>query len=319
MATAARLRSEAAHHSLIYQSPEEFLAAAVPFLRDGIAMDAPVVAILAEENRRLAADALGDDAGAVEWADAADWYRYPTQALRCARDFTARQGDRAGQVRLLGELVWAERSALERTEWARYEALVNVAFPDTPAVCAYDARAVDEVTLASVAQTHPSELLGTTVRPNPDYVDPADYVRRCDAQPLSAPPSDAAHVFFSEELRAVRHCATAVATDARVESDRAADLVVAVNEAATNAVEHGGGRGTLRAWTTPAELVCEITNPTGHIADPFPGHLPPDPLADRGRGLWLIRQLTDLTEIRSDPHGVTVRMSLFRNGQSPQR
>lgn len=315
MAAAAMNRSGAAHHSLIYHSPEEFLAAGVPFLRDGIAVGAPVVAVLGGENRRLAAAALGDDAAAVEWADPADWYQHPTQALRRARDFTARQGDRAGQVRLLGEPMWTGHSPLERNEWARYEALVNVAFPDTPGVCAYDARAVDGATLTAVAHTHPSDLMGTTVRRNPDYVDPVAYVRRCDAQPLPAPPSDAAEVVFSEELRAVRRCASAAATDAHIEPDRAADLVVAVNEAATNAIEHGGGRGALRAWTTPAELVCEITNPTGRITDPFSGHLPPDPLGDRGRGLWLIRQLTDLTEIRSDQHGVTVRMRLFRNGR----
>lgn len=313
MAAATATRSEALHQSLIYRSPEEFLAAAVPFLRDGVAMDAPVLAVLGGENRRLAADALGDDAGAVEWADPADWYRHPTQALRRARDFTERQGDRAGQARLLGEPVWAERSPLERTEWARYEALVNIVFPDTPGVCAYDARTVDEATLATVAHTHPSDLMGTTSRPNPDYVDPAAYVRRCDAQPLAAPPSDAAAVFFSEELRVVRHCVAAAAGDAQIESDRAADLVIAVNEAATNAIEHGGGCGALRAWTTPAELVCEITNPAGRITDPFPGHLPPETLGDRGRGLCLIRQLTDLAEIRSSQHGVTVRMHLFRS------
>ncbi len=313
MTAAAISRSEAAHHSLIFHSPEEFLAAAVPFLRDGIAVDAPVVAVLGEQHRRLATDVLGVDAGAVEWADPADWYGYPTHALQHAREFTARQGDRAGQARLLGEPVWAGHSLLERTEWARYEALINVAFPGVAAVCAYDARAVDQATLAAVAHTHPNGLTGTTVRPSPDYVDPAVYLQRCDTQALPAAPADTTALLFSDELRAVRRRVRAAANEARIEPDRAADLVMAVNEAATNALEHGGGRGVLRAWTTLDEVICEITNPTGTITDPFPGHLPPDPLAERGRGLWLIRQFTDLAEVRSDRDGVTVLMRMFRN------
>lgn len=311
MTAAAETRSETAHRSLIYHSPAEFLAAAVPYLCDGIADGAPVLAVLGEENRWLAADALGADAAEIDWADRGDWYRYPAQTMQRAREFTDRRGDRGGRVRLIGEPVWAGRSALERTEWSRYESLINVAFPGTSIVCAYDARSLDESTVSSAADTHPSILTGTATRSNPGYVDPATYFRRCDAQPLPAAPLDAATVFFTDELDAVRRFVAAAADDARVDSDRTADLVIAVNEAASNAVEHGGGRGALRTWSTPDELICEVTNPAGRISDPFPGHLPPDPLGNRGRGLWLIRQLTDLTEIRSDPTGVTVRMRLI--------
>jgi anti-sigma regulatory factor (Ser/Thr protein kinase) len=37
---------------------------------------------------------------------------------------------------------------------------------------------------------------------------------------------------------------------------------------------------------------------------------PPTPYGQRGRGLWITRQLTDSVSIRSSGHGTTVRIEL---------
>jgi DcmR-like sensory protein/histidine kinase-like protein len=54
-------------------------------------------------------------------------------------------------------------------------------------------------------------------------------------------------------------------------------------------------------------LVCEIQD-RGHLTDPLAGRLPPRPGALRGRGLWLVNQLADLVQLRTQPDATTIRI-----------
>jgi hypothetical protein len=58
-------------------------------------------------------------------------------------------------------------------------------------------------------------------------------------------------------------------------------------------------------------MMCEVSDTGAGLLDPLAGHLPPDPFAARGRGLWLARQFSDLVELHSDPAGTTVRLYLI--------
>jgi hypothetical protein len=46
----------------------------------------------------------------------------------------------------------------------------------------------------------------------------------------------------------------------------------------------------------------------GTVVDPLAGRVRPPPGADRGRGLWLANQLSDLVQIRATPEGTAVRV-----------
>ena len=91
--------------------------------------------------------------------------------------------------------------------------------------------------------------------------------------------------------------------------DRVDDLVLAVNEVATNAVEHGSGDAHLDMWAAPSVrgLVCEVHD-GGRLADPLPGLRAPHPGDPRGRGLWIARQMCDLLHVWSDTGGTHVRI-----------
>ncbi len=56
----------------------------------------------------------------------------------------------------------------------------------------------------------------------------------------------------------MRGLVTAHAARAGLAEGRAADLLLAVNEVATNSLLHGGGRGTVRLWREADALVCEV-------------------------------------------------------------
>jgi anti-sigma regulatory factor (Ser/Thr protein kinase) len=114
-------------------------------------------------------------------------------------------------------------------------------------------------------------------------------------------------VFTAENLGSLRHSLAEWASGERLGAERIEELVLAVNELATNSVRHGGGGGTLRVWREAETLLCEIQD-NGHIEQPLLGRTLPGPDARSGRGLWLANQLCDLVQIRSSPDGTVVRV-----------
>lgn len=114
--------------------------------------------------------------------------------------------------------------------------------------------------------------------------------------------------FTARELRSVRRLVSSQA-ESSLGKTRTDDLVLVVNELATNSVRHGGGEGTLRMWTDADVLVCEIHD-AGHIMDPEAGRTPPTPDQPSGRGLWVVRRLADLVQIDSSPMGTVVRVGM---------
>ncbi len=90
---------------------------------------------------------------------------------------------------------------------------------------------------------------------------------------------------------------------------RANDLVLAVSEVAANTLRHTQSAGTLTIWREAGELVCEIQD-EGTITDPLAGQRRPGPDATGGHGLWLVYQVCDLVELRSDESGTTIRMHM---------
>jgi serine/threonine-protein kinase RsbW len=92
--------------------------------------------------------------------------------------------------------------------------------------------------------------------------------------------------------------------------ERAGDLVLALDEVIANAQEHGRPPITVEAWAD-GRLVVEVSDVGAGFdrARVWSTH-PPPPLGRRGRGLWIIRQLTDLVAISSGEDGTTVRIEL---------
>lgn len=77
---------------------------------------------------------------------------------------------------------------------------------------------------------------------------------------------------------------------------RRAQVVVAVGEAVGNAIEHGAGGPITVAMEHSADSLYVVVRDGG--GGPTPAHLvratlPDDPLATHGRGLYILRQLTD--------------------------
>jgi anti-sigma regulatory factor (Ser/Thr protein kinase) len=85
-----------------------------------------------------------------------------------------------------------------------------------------------------------------------------------------------------------------------IERAEAADLLLVATELAANAVRHAsGGQGSvlLRASVHGPDVMLEVTDDGGHpMPLPEPSDELPQPLAERGRGLFLVRALVDHIE-----------------------
>lgn len=91
---------------------------------------------------------------------------------------------------------------------------------------------------------------------------------------------------------------------------RASDLVLALDELVANAREHGHPPITVSGWYD-GRLVITVTDPGGgfDFMSVVRQH-PPVMLGHRGRGLWIVRQVTDHVHVDATPAGTTVRVEL---------
>jgi anti-sigma regulatory factor (Ser/Thr protein kinase) len=92
-------------------------------------------------------------------------------------------------------------------------------------------------------------------------------------------------------------------------SSRRQDLILAIDEIATNAVRHGGGRGLLELWLTAGRLCFRITDQGPGMGSDSAAATPamaPAPTQLGGRGLWIARQVVDEITITTGADGTAV-------------
>jgi anti-sigma regulatory factor (Ser/Thr protein kinase) len=216
--------------------------------------------------------------------------------------------DHPGRSRIVSEPMWPERTAAETSECLRHEALLNDAFASAPVsiLCPYDVEHLDADVIAGAEMTHPHLLDEAGARPSLTYGDPLSMAAG-GPWPQADPGGPVTEHRYDGDLSALRHDLAADPLVADLDGRRREDLVLAVNEAVTNVVRHGGGLAVTRVWRDGDSVVSEVAAATP-VPDPYAGRRRPPADALDGRGLWLINQLCDLVELRSGDHGMRLRM-----------
>lgn len=92
--------------------------------------------------------------------------------------------------------------------------------------------------------------------------------------------------------------------------DRANDLVLALDELVANAKEHGRPPITVRGWYDGRVVLCVSDSGSGFDYASVLREHPPVMLGRRGRGLWMVRQVTDHAHVDTTPSGTTIRVEL---------
>jgi anti-sigma regulatory factor (Ser/Thr protein kinase) len=301
------------HEALLYAGEVDFLTGTLPFIREGVAADQPVLVVVSAAKIGLLRSALGADADRVAFADMADVGANPARIIPAWRDFVVANDVDRRSARGIGEPIWAARTPAELVECQRHETLLNLAFAGVPAwwlLCSYDTTSLAPEVLEEAWLSHP------VVSERGVATDSAPYrgleqAAAPFAAPLPEPPTQPPALGFGPgSLVELRELVARHAAAAGLDPTRAADLVLAVDELATNSLRHGGGRGTLRIWRDHGALVCEVRD-AGRIEDPLAGWERPAVDRDGGQGLWMVNQLCDLVQLRTFPSGAVVRVHVY--------
>ena len=300
------------HEALFYADQDEFLEGTASFIRDGLVADEPVMVVLNRPKIEALRSELNGHGDAVLFADMAEVGSNPARIIPAWREFVDRYAGR--RLRGIGEPIWAERSPAELVECQRHESLLNLAFADTPGfylLCPYDTRALGEDVLEEARRSHPHLAWNGGGRESDRYRG-LEAVAAPFVEPLPQPPArPASRVFQSGTLPALRELVAGHARAAGFGDEALEDLVLAVDEVATNSVLHGGGGGIVRVWLEGETLLCEVQD-RGVIGEPLAGRRAPTAGQPGGYGLWLANQLCDLVQVRSSDSGSAVRIHMRR-------
>ncbi|NMO52906.1 sensor histidine kinase [Actinoplanes sp. TBRC 11911] len=288
-------RATLIHEAFVYDDDEDFVAALVPFLTDGLRDGEAVVAAVAKHNTNLLRRGLGDDADRVTFIDRDTWYVRPATTIAGWTDLLTSVRARGHEsIRIIGEVAFGSRT--RHDSWVRYESAVNDIFATAPAwiICPYDTRRLPGRIIADARRTHPV-VTADRRGPSESYQQPADLLRTL-AEPLP-PISRAPLVTMSLDVpmgaRRARYVVQAVAEGLGWPRPAIDDLLLAVTEIAVNSVIHGRAERHLSVWIEPTAITCEVTDHGDGLADPLVGYRPPAQSVEHGVGLWLAHQLSD--------------------------
>jgi anti-sigma regulatory factor (Ser/Thr protein kinase) len=300
------------HEALLYSGEQQFLAGVVPFIRDALAAGDPVVVAVDTDKIRLLAAELAGDAGRVHFADMREVGANPARLIPAWREFVEANAAPGTRIWGVGEPIWAGRSDAELVECQRHESLLNLAFADAGPLsflCPYDTGGLEAGVIAEAHRSHPSVVRRGTLRRSESFRG-TEAAAAPFSDPLPEPPGPVRVCRFAAgDLADVRRLVARHARAAGLSAPRCDDLVLAVNEVASNSVRHAGGRGTLRIWSERDVLVCEVRD-GGRLDDPLAGRRRPDFGGVGGHGLWITNQLCDLVQLRSLADGTAVRMHM---------
>lgn len=301
------------HEALFYRGEAEFVQAVGAFITDGVAAGDPVLVVVSAPKIAALEARLGPLADHVQFADMAQVGRNPARIIPAWREFVRTHATAGSCLRGVGEPIDPNRSADELVECHRHEELLNLAFAGGLAwwlLCPYDLDTLDGVVVDAARRNHPFISEGRGRWPSPEYAG-LDRASAPFDHPLPEPPDGHVSLPFALEtgLIGLRNRVCRFALRAGLGSQRVDDLVVAVNELATNSLRYGGGEGVLRMWQDGEVVVCEVSD-HGHLHDSLAGRARPPHTKGGGRGLWLVNHLCDLVQLRTFPTGTVVRVRM---------
>ena len=310
-----------AHDGLFYSSDEQLLRFVVPFLRDGVAHNEAVFIVANDATRALLGPVL-EDIGPVEFISPPEVFRRTATAVRTYQELVEKAVARGAQrVRSISEVDFGN-TPHGLAENLRFEAVANLALASHPLwnVCLYDLRRLPAELVSASTHAHPYLVSDDDRRPNPDYVPPADLLRRhsqigpytVEAQPPDLDFRDLHAVGLSALRKTIKTTASAASV---LPQEQIEDFLEAVTEIAANSLVHGEAPVSIRVWVTQQRIVCTITDRGQGFDDPLAGFLPTprNGLPVHGAGLWLARNFTDSLDFSTTEDGFTTRLACWTN------
>lgn len=298
-----------AHEACFFGDDTELVDRCVPFITEGLSAGQSTVVYCTEAVCGILTDTLGRDAGRLSLVAAAETLWRGGHETFLVWDALQREMSSRGRPwRVVVEPFWV--GLPDGREWHRFEATINHLYAEMPCykLCIHDRSRIPDHVREEVRRTHPLVCDGSGPIASGDYLTPAEFIARTEPEwspaPAAAPSTAAenprlARDFAVEQLRRVGL------------GDRVDDVMLVVNELATNSLE-AGGQPVITTWEAGPHFVIEVADDAGGGVTPFDGYTPPGIIHDSGRGLWLAWALSDDAALRSGPDGTAIRMFFRR-------
>jgi Anti-sigma regulatory factor (Ser/Thr protein kinase) len=305
------------HRCGFYASQRDLVDLLVPMVGAALTRGSTVALAVAPETADAVEEALGPAPQLVRLSE-------PGPGCHSGQTLAAR---RARELRELTALhgpitmIAQHRSELDGADgafWTELDAAYGIALADMPVelTCFYPELPLHQSILDGARRTHPMLLVGGDPVENPEHMSPRSVLAEYPAPSpalLGAP--DLQIEFGAWQLNEVRDELERALLSAGYGRTRAEDFVLAVNEIATNAVEHGSPDARLYVWLdgdgVTEGAVCEVHD-RGTLRDPLPGLAAPHSAEPRGRGVWIARQICESLHVWSDKSGTHVRLHAGR-------
>lgn len=298
------------HEALLYSGPTDFLDQTASFVKEGVVAGEPVLVAVPGSKLDTIRTRLGSLADRVHFADMVELGHNPARIIPAWQRFVTEHAGHGRPMRGVGEPIWAGRSQAELIEAQGHESLLNLALADVSGLwmlCPYDLDAVDASVIDEAHRSHPVVVRDGVRRESSTCRDAAAWAAAAFSAPLPEPDRASDRIFERGELARLRRFVSVEAAKAGFDPSRASQLVLALNEVATNTLRHAGDIGLLRMWREEGCLVVEVRD-RGSLDRPLVGREDPALNQEGGRGLWLVNQVCDLVQIRSLPSGTIVRL-----------
>ena len=223
-----------------------------------------------------------------------------------------------GRVRILGDVPPSAVVPGMVAEWERSCSLLNLALAGHPATvaCVYDESALPAGIAERAPCSHPYLGLAPTAS-SQAYLEPEAFMdrHRPERVPPPAGSTSLPGTTGPAEARAfVRRALGQDGTTDPVPQGVIEDVVTAVHEAVTNAWQAGASSVTVTCWREAGEVGAQVDDDGPGLRDPLAGRRWPDPHTERGRGLWVARQLVDVVDVAASGSGTSVRVRVFDAG-----
>ncbi|MBN9098450.1 MAG: ATP-binding protein [Pseudonocardia sp.] len=298
------------HVAGFHSSDHDLLEQLLPLVAAGLAHGRPVAVALRPATTEAVYDAFGSLPGLLQLAppEGNDGGSGQTLAARRARQLRELTLS-FGPVTVVTEH-WNRFDGHDGSFWTELDAATNIALSDLPVhlTCFFPEMPLHLEVVDGARRNHPLLLHRDGPRHNPDHRAPREVLAERPAPaPVLLGAPDTRMVFGAWQLNEVRATVERSLLAHGYGRDRAEDVVLAVNEVATNAVEHGTGEALISVWEAADGFVFEIQD-AGSLRDPMPGLRAPHPSEARGRGVWIARQLCDSLHVWPDRTGTHVRM-----------
>src|SRR5688572_30942612 len=101
------------HEAFLYAGQDEFLEGTLSFIRDALAAEEPVLAVVSAAKIELVREQLDGDGDRVHFADMAHVGTNPARIIPAWREFVSERSAPGRRLRGIGEPIWPGRDAAE--------------------------------------------------------------------------------------------------------------------------------------------------------------------------------------------------------------